>query len=246
MKIYLAGTQGNKGSILDNKEKGIYLLESFFYLKDSHMDMYKNHNFLLDSGAFTFFSGKKVDWDSYVGRDIEFINKHDIDLFFELDIDRVVGIKKVEEIRKRIENETGKQSIPVWRPSRGIEYWYKMIKEYSYVAISASGKYDSSWTRSKESIPILKKMLKLAKENNCKVHGLGFTSLKLLKQIPFYSVDSTSWIAGQKFGVIIKFNGEGFDKYKRPKNSRMINPSLRLENGFTEWIKFQKYADANL
>tara|TARA_R110000824_G_scaffold9123_1_gene41095 strand:- start:761 stop:1501 length:741 start_codon:yes stop_codon:yes gene_type:complete len=246
MKIYLAGTQGDKAN-LTSTNKDLYLLESFYYLKDKHMDLYKNHNFLLDSGAFTFFSGKKIDWDNYVTRYINFINKHGIDLFFELDIDKIIGIDKVEKIRKRIEEETEKQSIPVWRPSRGIKYWYNMIKEYSYVAISASGKYDSAWTRKKDNIPVLKKMLKLAKENNCKVHGLGFTSLKLLSIISFYSVDSTSWIAGQQYCTFYKFNGKGMNQInKTDNNKRGINPKGRLLYNFNEWVKFQKYAYTNL
>jgi len=246
MKIYLAGTQGNKGGLTELNEN-LYLLESFYYLKDKHMELYKKHNFLLDSGAFTFFGGKEVNWYDYVTKYINFINKHKVDLFFELDIDKIVGIQKVEEIRNRIESETGKQSIPVWRPSRGIEYWYKMIKDYSYVAISASGKYDSAWTRKKDNIPILKKMLKLAKENNCKVHGLGFTSLKLLPIISFYSVDSTSWIAAQQYCTFYTFIGNGLRQINKvDKNKRGINPKGRLEYNFKEWVKFQKYADANL
>nr|HIL74267.1 hypothetical protein [Rhodospirillales bacterium] len=211
------------------------------------MDLYKKNHFLLDSGAFSFFGGKEVDWDEYVTRYIEFINKHDIDLFFELDIDKIIGIEDTERLRHRIESGTGKQTIPVWRPSRGIDYWRAMIESYSYVAISASGKYDSAWTRRSESVPILRKMLLEAKENNCKVHGLGFTRIKLLPILPFHSVDSTSWLSGQQYCTFYRFkNGHMKSIPKKDKSKRGINPNGRSRYNFNEWVKFQQYADEYL
>ncbi len=60
--------------------------------------------------------------------------------FFELDIDRIVGLEKVEEFRRRIESKTGKQSIPVWHSNRGWQYFVNMCKEYNYVSIGGIAK----------------------------------------------------------------------------------------------------------
>lgn len=64
-------------------------------------------SFLLDSGAFTFMNGaKRVDFDSYTDKYIDFINAYKVPLFFEMDLDAVVGLQKVEEYRRRIESRT--------------------------------------------------------------------------------------------------------------------------------------------
>ncbi len=244
MKVYLAGTQGDKGK-LTSDHKGLYLLESFEYLNDEKMKAYGAHNFLLDSGAFTFMNKKNgsVDWEKYILEYGNFIKKHDIDLFFELDIDSIVGLKEVENLRYRLEEVTSKKCIPVWHKSRGLDYWKKMVVEYDYVAIG--GIVTREIKRSEHNI--FTHLLKIAKDNNCKVHGLGYTNLKGVKKYPFYSVDSTSWISGQKFLNMMQYVGNGNFITHRPKIGQIgINPRKRLEYNFKEWVKFQKYAEKNL
>lgn len=72
-----------------------YMLESFCYVTDWLIPVIKQCDFfLLDSGAFTFMNNSKnaVDFDEYLTRYIDFINRHDIEYFFELDIDSIVGL----------------------------------------------------------------------------------------------------------------------------------------------------------
>lgn len=249
MDIYLAGLNGDNNRANSNndfKDK-IYVLESFYYIQDWMLPYIKNHwNFLLDSGAFTFF-GKKgnVDWYEYLDRYIDFINKHDIKLFFELDLDNLIGIEKTRNLRSYLEQKTGKQSIPVWRPFRGMDYFYEMVENYNYIAISASGQYDSKWTRSDKGISIISKLLKIAHKNNCKVHGLGYTKTDGLFKLKWDSVDSTAWIYGNRGGFLYKFNGQTIDKIQKPKGTRLKSKAVAIHN-FKEWIKFQKYAKQNL
>ena len=152
MIIYLAGgiTAGNahvddmESLMLRLKSEGlkINILESFYIIKErgkqkSISDFLQLvDNFILDSGAFSFFSCKqKVDFDEYITQYINFINEHDIKLFFELDIDRIIGYDRVKEIRRRLEKETGKCPIPVWHRHLGKEEFLRMCDEYNYVAI---------------------------------------------------------------------------------------------------------------
>lgn len=130
MKVFIAG-DNNKKKILrenlfgsdflagENALKGINVLESFYYLRknEEFMTLVKHFgSFLLDSGAFTFMSGShkgSINWDEYVEEYAAFINRHKVELFFELDIDSVVGIKEVERLREKLEALTGKKPIPV-------------------------------------------------------------------------------------------------------------------------------------
>lgn len=245
MKVCLAGTYCRENMI---NTLGLcdYVLESFWYVKDWQLDKIKNCKlFLLDSGAFTFMSNSKksVNWDQYVERYANFINKNDIKNFFELDIDSLVGIKEVERLRNKLEKLTNKKCIPVWHKSRGLEYWKMMTKNYDYVAIGGIVTKEIKPQNYKYFIP----MLKIAKENNCKVHGLGFTGVKYLHKYPFYSVDSTAWSSGWRFGTLYKFTGKGFKKIKY-KGKRLKKEKGNEADAFnyTEWVKFQKYADKKL
>ena len=261
MDIYLAGAgTGNNNYlwkkhktgtcsrpyVIDKKDK-IHVLESFYYMDDWMLPYIKDHwNFMLDSGAFTFFSGNgNIDWKEYTKRYCKFINENNIDLFFELDIEKITSLNYVEDLRKYIEDQTGKQSIPVWRPFRGIEYWYKMIEEYNYVAISASGAYDSGWTRKIDNEKILNKLCFEAKKKGCKVHGLGYTSLEGLTRVKFDSVDSTAWIYGNRGGYLYRFNGRTIEKINKPEGTRLNSKKSAIHN-FKEWVKFQKYAEKYL
>tara|TARA_R110000823_G_scaffold76337_7_gene174341 strand:- start:2466 stop:3200 length:735 start_codon:yes stop_codon:yes gene_type:complete len=244
VNVYLAGLHGDLKHL--KTLRPLYVLSSFFYVKNEIIEYSKTDDckdFMLDSGAFSFFGGKDVDWIKYTDEYIDFINKNDVQKFFEMDIDNLKSTSFAEMLRERIESKTGKQSIPVWRPMRGVNYWNNMCKEYSYVAISASGMYDSKWTRKKESIPAINKMISIAHENNCKVHGLGFTNQKLLKIIKFDSVDSTTWMRA-RFGDVSLFDGKEM-KIITKRGYRVKSKESTINN-LKEWIKFQKYADIKL
>jgi len=252
MKIYLAGYNYKRDCVKDNEvikfntQNKICVLESFYYMQDWMLPYIKNHwHFLLDSGAFTFMNNVKsnsnIDWNEYLERYAKFINDHDIKLFFELDIDNIVGIKEVERLRHKLEKLTNKKCIPVWHKSRGLEYWQQMTKNYNYVAIGGIVTKEIKRTE----YAIFGTLLKIAKQNKCQVHGLGFTNMEGLKKYPFDSVDSTAWIYGNRGGFLYNFNGKDFDKIQVPKGKRLNGKKVAIHN-FKEWIKFQQYAENNL
>jgi len=237
-----SGRAGCKEVIKDK----IHVLESFYYIRDWMIPYIQNHwNFLLDSGAFTFIEQKSkgdINFEDYLYKYIEFINKNDIELFFELDIDSVVGLKEVERLRVILEKETGKKSIPVWHKSRGLDYYKDMCKEWNYVAIGG--------IVSREIIPkdypVFTNLINIAKKQNTKVHGLGFTNPEGLKKYKFDSVDSTAWTYGNRGGFLYKFTGDGLIKYKSQKNNTRLKSKEAAIHNFKEWVKFQKYAEKNL
>lgn len=243
MKVFFAGS-GLTRVWQDKNFFDFFRLQTFFHITDKEAeDIKKYKDFLLDSGAFSFFGGKAIDWDNYVTTYINFINKYDVKNFFELDLYSIIGVKETEKIRTRIEFETKKKSIPVFHKRLGIDYYKNLCENYNYIAISASGMYESKWTRKEPEK--LKKMVLYANSKKVKVHGLGYTKIEMLKQIPFYSVDSTSWLSGNRFGVVYIFNGSGFNKKSKPQGMR-VKTNLTADNNFYEWVKFQKYAENNL
>lgn len=183
---------------------------------------------------------KKVDLNKYLDEYIDFIIENDVDNFFELDVDIVMGLDWVEKARKKIEERTGKKVIPVWHKQRGIQYFEEMCRNYSYVAI---GGIVTGEIKKKE-YPAFKKLIRIAHENGAKIHGLGFTSTQELHKYHFDSVDSTSWISGGRFGQMQIFK-DGKIKIEKPQNKRAKYKEID-EFNFNQWIKFQDYADVKL
>lgn len=249
MKLCLAGISAFP-DLEPNIRECKYQLESFFFFEDWQKSYIHDLDlFLLDSGAFSFMNGvkdrtHKMDWDAYLTKYINFINENEIDYFFELDVDSVIGYDKVLNLTHRLEEETKKQCIPVFHKSRGLAEWERMCNEYDYVAIGTIYEYNTS-------VPVLKKLVNYANKCGTKVHGLGFTHREQLPHVHFYSVDSTSWI-GSRFGHLYNWDTvnqklvrycsrESFDKKMRLKDYKDAN----IHN-FYEWCKYQKWCDIYL
>lgn len=249
MRIYLAGIETYYSYF--KKVPDAYILCTFFYYNKKKIipEFAYSEKHILDSGAFSVFKdpekAKSYDWDSYVKRYISFIKETNQKLFFELDIDCVVGLNKVEYYRKKIEDAIGIQPIPVWHSNRKWDYFIYMCENFPYVSLGTTTANEDG-KRIRNNPLVLKKFIDTAHKNKAKIHGLGFTNIKWLDKLKFDSVDSTSWIAGQKYGVMHKWNGINMIQYKKQKNQIMINPESRLLNNFNEWLLFQKYADRNL
>lgn len=244
MKIFLAGTASYRDIVELNPPK--YLLESFYYIKDWQMPIItQTDDFLLDSGAFTFMRSSKthVVWEEYIERYADFINRNNIQKYFELDIDNFVGYDKVLEYRKRLEWLTNKPVIPVWHKSRGIDDFKSMCDEYSYAAIGGFAIKDIT----QKEYKYIPSFIKLAHNKKCKLHGLGFTSTSFFNKVRFDTVDSTTWTIGGRMGNMCYFNGNGMRQYCPSLNGKKpIDLNKLTKHNYNEWIKFQKYAENHL
>lgn len=244
VKLYLAGEHSVKnGTLAKTYNEAPNILESYYYARANKWAIElipKFKSFLLDSGAFTFMSDPKntAPWDEYLEKYAEFINRHGIELFFELDIDSVVGLKETERLRGKLEKLTGKQCIPVWHKSRGKDYWFRMANEYDYIAIGGIVSGEIKRNEHKH----FPWFIKTARDRGAKVHGLGYTNLQGIKRYPFYSVDSTAWLYGNRSGVIYRFNGNTLIKTKAPEGKRLKSRDAAIHN-FNEWVKFSQYME---
>ena len=223
-----------------------YILESFYYTdEDTERLIPYFGDFLLDSGAFTFMQGshnKTINWDEYIEKYADFIVRNNVQKYFELDIDVVVGYERVLQFRKKLERLTNRPCIPVWHKSRGMQDFKKTCDEYGYIAV---GGIVSGEIKSDEygKFPAL---IKEAHKRGAKIHGLGFTALNWLKVCHFDSVDSTAWTTGNRFGFVYKFTGKTMTKIDAPKGKRLGDSRKVALINYTEWIKFQKYAETHL
>mgnify|MGYP006954666626 CR=1 FL=1 len=242
MNICLAGqSYGTYDSTLQEMRKSLapFILESFVQVTPNSTKMLKYYPFyMLDSGAFSFMQGTRqltrAAFIAYIDKYIAYINENGIEHFFEMDIDVLLGYRKVLELRKYINSETGKKCIPVWHRYE----FEKMCDEHDYVALGGL----ALKTISSREYHVLPKLIAEAHRRKAKIHGLGFTSMKWLPMCHFDSVDSTAWLSGCKFGFLDKFNGRSIVRIHRPKGTKFKSSRDAAIHNFREWVKFQKWA----
>lgn len=214
MRLYLAGVE-NRTKIF-SEVRPPYVLFSFASVyastgkREKVMQCVTSpwcKDFLCDSGAFTYRqktrAGDIDGFDRYVDAYAEFIAAYNIKHFFEMDIDNIVGLAKVEEYRKRIERRVGRQCIPVWHSNRGWEYFRKMCAEYEYVSVGGIAKNPNG----KKIEKIFPYLIEEAHKHGSAIHGLGYTDTKRFKTNHFDSVDSTTWVSGSRYGVVFECRG---------------------------------------
>lgn len=164
-----------------------------------------------------------------------------LNIFFEMDLDCVLGYDKVKQIRQWIERKTGKKSIPVWHITRGMDDFYEMCKNYDYVAIGGI----ASKKISKKYHNKLWELCDIAHKYGCKIHGLGYLPLNILNngECPFDTVDGTGWqghMRCQKFNFVN-------DKIEKVKDIELYEKKgTWKENefeGFKIWTEFSKVVE---
>ncbi|MBQ7264197.1 MAG: hypothetical protein IJR14_10840 [Synergistaceae bacterium] len=253
MEIYLAGGTWHlryleaKTGALSHYEP--YILESYWYARGKTLlDTFPHYeNYFLDSGAFTlaYTRGKDksdIDIDEYLERYADYVKRYRVARYLELDIDVLVGLEKVEELRYRLERMTGTQCIPVWHKGRGKEDFLRMCDGWPYVAIG--GIPEEIGTTEFRYFPWF---IDEAHRRGAKIHALGFTYSTLLPSYHFDSVDSSSWLSGGRYGVRHVFDGRKIVMHRNPDKQRYRLDTRRVtESNFMEWIKYQRWALTHL
>lgn len=256
MDVYLSGISGVKKQLQSGElnPHDIFALESFYSLQPWQKPfIHQFGKFMLDSGAFTFRmaaknqKGGNVDWEKYADAYADFVKEYDVRLFFELDIDNIMGYDYVLRLRDRIEARAERQSIPVWHTNRGKQDFIDMCRRYDYVAIGGLAGANSVHRIDEKYFPWF---IRTAHENGTKIHGLGYTKTKNLAVYHWDSVDSTTWTNAGRFGEVHRFNGQAIERITSIEKGRkvrsLISPSETAWHNFKEWMKFQKYAINNL
>lgn len=168
---------------------------------------------MLDSGAFSWrtqvhqkAAGRKqtkrqgrlaISVEEFARRYIEFVKKtHPLfDVIAELDVDNITGYDFVKEVRSELVKVAGHEKVmPVYHDSIPARFreWDTWTHQFKYAAVGGKPGHD-----------VLHKLFALAYCNGTvqlRVHGFAYVDVATLLKFPFYSVDSTSWLAPERFG----------------------------------------------
>lgn len=260
MKLFLATIPSSEMMEAIEKSGHKNILISYFYLRNipqpkldkiMHRLEEQGMTFFLDSGAFSIRTNKKLDaqlskmnnkekFDFYADFTrgyIEFIKRYykQIYCFAELDIDTVLGLDAVLELRKLFPETIKPKMCPVYHPTtRNLKQFKDDCDAQEYNAIGTAA--ESMQGRDLSTMGALSKY---AYTNGNKLHGFALIDVNMLKALPFASADSSTWNSGVKFGHIHYFSEkEGRLKVFHYKNSKDIKKHLdRLKEHQGDFMK---------
>lgn len=239
MKIFLAGLPDTQILLAARGQWDFNRLASYHYTSDAALALHTRYrDYILDSGVFTYLTSRKgaqaaaTDWDEYVAKYAATVKRHNVRNYVEVDVDKVIGVAEVERLRHRLTELVGWPPMPVWHMGRGWEDWLKTVRDYRYVCFGAfltDGLPESRYD-------LIPKFIAEATRVRCKVHGLGMTKPQWLARLPFYSVDSTSWMSPARFGGVFIRTSAGMKNIRPPEGARTKYDALTYS--FDEWVKF--------
>ena len=235
-------------------------LMSYEYLKGkghSQLKKYSDMHLFIDSGAYTYITNPEFEsytveqWEDQIVKYLAWAKKHKDSIFAiaDLDLQYLVGNEKVYEWRKKYFEpfmlETG---IPVCfiYHEEGLDQWEYMCKRYPYIGISLNvdGNIDEADLREK---------FRIAEKYNTLIQGMASTRTAMLTQYPFYTVDSTTWNVGLKYGEISVWNETKMSRIKKTdfeskafpiisRYDKKFDLDLIREEDKTELIRVNAYA----
>jgi len=161
--------------------------------------MVDNITFFLDCGAFTAHSkGTPIVLDDYIA----FIKKHEalIDMYPVLD---VIGDVEATWKNQQIMEDADLIPMPVFHVEDDMAYLHDCLG-YDYFCLGGMAGGVSQTSR----ITFLNKCFEIICDTpdnkpKTKVHGFGLASPSLMTAYPFYSIDTSSWVAYSMYGNIL-------------------------------------------
>ena len=232
MKLYLVNADSD------------YFLSSFYSMTSKetkkmieHIDRRGQDNFILDSGAFSLFSGAKgIDYKfikKYIDDYCDFVNYYKIKNYVEMDIDKVVGYDEVKKINKYIISKVGRNPLYVHHTTRTYDDFVSACKSNDYI-------FFGGLVKEKKSKEFINGVVNEAYRLGTKVHLLGFTPPHLDTIKHLYSCDSSSWSMGGRSGLIFKFKNNKIASFRLEGKKRVGSYELNKHN-LEQWLKYQQY-----
>lgn len=182
----------------------------------------ENGVFMTDSGGFSFIqqlvsknelteeTQKEEYWLPYLKEYVKWLydNREHIYVAANLDLDAIVGREVVDrwniEYFKPLEKHMNivyvahRDIAREYNDYDGLKRLHEYCRRYEYVGVSQE--YKDYFTR----------VYSIAKMYKCRVHGFAWTAIPLLKSCPFFSVDSTTWLGGVRYGTSYNYDGKNF------------------------------------
>lgn len=156
----------------------------------------------IDSGAFTAFSSgqpiRVLEYAEYLKR---WGNRSEV--YANLD---VIGSIDQTVRNQRILEDQGLHPLPVFHWGEDYSVLERLCDEYKYVACSGAVSVFGQKAHRNERARHFAKVFEITNKYKTLVHGFGVTDFGMLESLPWYSVDSSSWARGRKYGSFVMFD----------------------------------------
>lgn len=208
MRYYFAGADAGGDYEVFGGFTGVSFLVSYWYIlngKGWDTVKYARNNdipLFLDCGAFSaLMSGAKIDILEYIG----FVKKHQKTFEVVASLD-VIGDWEATKNNHLMMREAGVNTIPTFHVNSPFEALVELLQDNDYIALGVAGMQQ----RRNGLMRWLIKCFQLKQEHNPNgdYHGFALTSSKIMSSFRWRSVDSTSWIAGRQYGILLVRNGK--------------------------------------
>ncbi len=224
MKLFLAGCEDFPFLYLTEIAQHPYTLFSYYHWNNTSPSNKRQvdeiwerypQEIICDSGLFTlmFGVGKGGNYDMPFMREYteKYIRtaktfKAKTLTIVESDVHKLLGMPAVFELRKQFE-DSGMKVLYVWHREEGIDGLFRMAEKYDYIAISVpelrilcKGK-----VRYQDAVKDLERQIAANVSRIPKIHLLGNTVAETMQTRISYSCDSTSWLAGGRWGRFIHY-----------------------------------------
>lgn len=185
-------------------------LLSYHYFKKMDLDelvdgMSAKPMIFADSGAYSAWTqGAEVKVKEYA----EWLKRwqHLLSVYVNLDVIRDVDATASNQ---RLLEREGLAPIPVFHTGSPMDVLDDLAKSYPYIAlggmVGSSGAACLRWSAA---------CMKRTQDQGTVFHGFGQTRKALIESLPWYSVDSSSWGSGHRFGAVDIWNGRTWTKVR--------------------------------
>lgn len=224
-RMFYSGVEGNDHYNIA-KKYAKRVLTSYFYVRKNPNIVRQRYEadglcWMIDSGAFTLQIEKgsamtTEEWEAYVEEYAEWLwnNRKYIYAGVEVDVGNQVGIPIVNTWKRQYFEpleRAGMQIIYVWHEEQNTASdWVELCRNHRYMGVGG----DTLQLHNTQQ------RLLTAKKFRTRIHGFALTSGKALRDFNMATADSTSWKAGERYGVWGAFDGDHIrtiEKKNRPK-----------------------------
>ena len=214
MILYYAGVDRAPKDIRDAIRAGARHFMISYYYNMAHRSTirlaraYGTH-IMLDSGAYSAWKkGERLDVEEY----IEYIRASGVGKYVALDI---VGDPEASAHNLQTMEAAGLVPIPVFHYGSTWDELDQLAAKYPYIALGGTVGLNTATRREffRETFE---------RQPNTFYHGLGLSTPSLLREFPWFSADSTTWLVGKRSYRQVTDGGQ-------VEMSRSLNTSERVE-----------------
>jgi hypothetical protein len=185
-------------------------LLSYHYFKSMDLDalvdgMHTKPMVFADSGAYSAWTqGAEVKVKEYA----DWLKRwsHIITTYVNLDVIRDPGATAANQ---RLLEREGLQPIPVFHTGSDFAVLDDLAKSYPYIALG--GMVGSS---AAACLKWAAECMRRTRQHGTAFHGFGQTRKQVIESLPWYSVDSSSWASGHRYGALDVWVGRKFVKVR--------------------------------